>query len=70
MLSERIKRLRSTILTLEDINNIIPMEAILYDPDDKKSPILRHAEAVRALFDNISINHIPGERIAGNNGVE
>ena len=67
MLSERIKRLRSTILTLEDINDIIPQETIQCDPDDKKGPMLRHAEAVSALFSNVSINHIPGERIAGNN---
>jgi formate C-acetyltransferase len=67
MLSDRIKRLRSTILTLEDINKIIPQETIPFDPDGKKSPMLRHAEAVRVLFGNVSINHMPGERIAGNN---
>jgi len=69
MLSERIKNLKSTILTLERISAIIPHEHILYDPEHNriKSPIIRHAEAVYELFDKVSVNHIPGEKIVGNN---
>jgi formate C-acetyltransferase len=67
MLSERIKRLRSTILSLESINKIIPHQVISYRPDKNKSPIIRQAETVRELFNNVSINHIPGEKIVGNN---
>lgn len=67
MLSERIKRLRSTILNLESINKIIPQQVMSYKPDKDKSPIIRQAEAVRELFNNVSVNHIPGEKIVGNN---
>ncbi|MBN2323081.1 MAG: hypothetical protein JXQ30_05045 [Spirochaetes bacterium] len=69
MLSERIGKIRSTILTLEEINRIIPKEQITYDVEanSHKSPIIRHAEVVERLFTSIAINHIPGERIAGNN---
>jgi hypothetical protein len=67
MLPKRIKELRSTIMTAENIGKTIPRETIIYHPDERKSPILRHAEAVQELFDNVSINHIPGEKIAGNN---
>ena len=67
MISERIKRLRSTILNLENINKIIPHQVISYQPNKHKSPIIRQAEAVRELFNNVSINHMPGEKIVGNN---
>jgi pyruvate-formate lyase len=69
MVSERIKRMRETILTLERINEVIPKEHIAYDPETNrdKSPIVRHAGAVKELFHRVSINHIPGEKIAGNN---
>ena len=67
MVSARIKKMRDTIMSLEQINLIIPHESIAYAPDPHESPVLRHAKAVEALFKGVSINHIPGERIAGNN---
>jgi pyruvate-formate lyase len=69
VLSERIDTIRSTILTLEEINKIIPTEHIAYDVEanSHKSLIIRHAEVVEKLFKSISINHIPHERIACNN---
>jgi pyruvate-formate lyase len=67
MLSERIGTLRSTILDLASINRIIPREIVSYEPDDSKSSVHRQAEAVQALFERVSVNHLPGEEIVGNN---
>jgi formate C-acetyltransferase len=67
VLSERIERLRETILDLPSISAIIPRQTVQYQPDPRKSPVLRQAEAVKALFEGVSVNHLPGEMIVGNN---
>ena len=70
MLPERIKRLKSIILDLDSISTYIPKQTISYAPDPRKTLIIRKAEACERVFDDVSINHIPGEKLAGNNSTK
>ena len=70
MLSERIQRLKSIVLDLDQISEYIATQAITYEPDPQKPPILRKAEAAERVFAEIAINHIPGEKLAGNNSTK
>jgi len=70
MLSERMQQLRSIILDLDQISRYIPTQAITYEPDARKPPILRKAEAAERVFATIAVNHLPGEKLAGDNSIK
>ncbi|MDI7246918.1 MAG: pyruvate formate lyase family protein [Bacillota bacterium] len=67
MLPQRIQKLRAIIMRLEEIKKYVPRQVITYEPDESKSPILRHAEAYAQVLSRVSVNHLPGELIVGNN---
>ncbi len=68
MLSKRIKKLKDIILNLKELKKYIPQQIISYTPDASKSPIIRHAEAYTEVIKSLTVNHLPGEVIVGNNG--
>lgn len=67
MLTPRLARLKEIIFDLEQIKTFIPRQDISYQPEEGKSAIRRHAESYSRLLKEISVNHIPEERIVGNN---
>jgi len=70
MLPARIERLRNIILDFDRISTYIPRETITYVPDPAKPAIIRKAEACERVFDGVQVNHLRGERFAGNNAVK
>ncbi len=70
MASDRIRKMKSTIMSIEETSRIIPCQTIEYAPDETKSPYIRHAGAVEALFRQAAVNHMKGERIVGNNTIK
>ena len=70
MLPARIERLKTIILDFDRISTYIPKETITYVPDPRKPAIIRKAEACERVFDGVRVNHLPGERFAGNNAVK
>lgn len=70
MLSERIQGLRSIILDLDCIRQYVVSQSFPYTADRRKAAIVRKAEACARVFDGVRINHIPGERLAGDTSVK
>lgn len=65
MLSERIQLIKSTIENYDAVKKCIPYQITPYQPDKTKSPLIRKAEGIKAMFDYIDTPHMKGSRLVG-----
>lgn len=65
VLSERIQTIKSIIEDYDQVKACIPFQITPYTPDPEKSPLIRKAEGIAAMFDYIDTPHMEGSRLAG-----
>lgn len=65
MLSERIQLIKDTIEDYDAVKACIPYQITPYQPDETKSPLIRKAEGIAAMFDYIDTPHMKGSRLVG-----